>query len=69
MEANTASARIHDAITDIVDYLWESEHEDYDSFARSEHIFISLCIVRGWLSEEHLRSQSAAEAKPAESAT
>lgn len=65
----TVPERLRDAITDIVNYLWESEYEDYDSFARSDHIFVSLCIVRDWLSEEHLRSPSAAVSDPAESPT
>jgi hypothetical protein len=37
------------ALTNILDYLEDEEKEDYEKSPDDDHIYMDVCLVRGWL--------------------
>jgi len=47
----TPSARVREALEDLLDYIWDELYDDFYQRPESEHHHISACILKGWLAE------------------
>lgn len=43
---------VREALTEVLDYLWDAEKEDFENEPRDGHIFHSLRALCDWLKDE-----------------
>lgn len=53
---------IREALSEVLDFMWDSEYADFDSSPNQDHIFIQLCILKGWLGEQACPTDNEASA-------